>query len=216
MKAFYLLLLLVLILSSCSKNFLMLEDYYARASRKERKFLKSYHKTDSICIPIIKFHQRANLGTGAKGGASLTGNDIENLLRLSYSKSFNRPFCSSNKESIILRDVNFKKRSLDNCSTCCDEIIVPYLTITSYSYKNTEGGGGLTFVTDMGNDRHSFEYKLITSIYRNDTLIYMDNRMYWGKDLFSERGERLRYQVPQVVIDSLVTLTLQEYFKRVE
>ncbi|MCC5929450.1 MAG: hypothetical protein JJU28_09415 [Cyclobacteriaceae bacterium] len=89
------------------------------------------------------------------------------------------------------------------------------MIITSYTYRNIEGGGGLTFVEYMGNDRHSFEYKLVTSIYQNDTLVYMDNRAYWT-EVFSERGERLRYQVPQVVLDSLVSLTLKEYFKRVE
>lgn len=68
---------------------------------------------------------------------------------------------------------------------------------------------------DMGDDKHLLEYKLTTAIYQNDTLIYMDNRTHWT-EVFSERDEQLTYYVPQVVIDSLVTLTLQEYFKRME
>jgi hypothetical protein len=97
----------------------------------------------------------------------------------------------------------------------CENIILPTLTITSNSGKHIQGGGGMEPAEDMGNDKHILEYKLITSIYQNDTLIYMDNRTHWT-EVFSERGEQLMYQVPQVVIDSLVTLTLQEYFKRVK
>lgn len=74
---------------------------------------------------------------------------------------------------------------------------------------------GAATIVDTFNDKHIIEYKLITSIYQNDTLIYMDNRTHWT-EVFSERGEQLKYHVPQVVIDSLVTLTLQEYFKRME
>lgn len=73
----------------------------------------------------------------------------------------------------------------------------------------------MEFSHDTGDDIHRIEYKLITSIYSNDTLIYMDNRTYWT-EIISERDEQLTYHVPQVVIDSLVTLSLQEYFKRLE
>lgn len=216
MKRFYLLLLLVLILSSCGKNFLMLDDHYARANRKERMFLKSYHKTDSICIPRIKFRHEANIGRGTNGRVSIRREDVGNSIIQSFSRSFSMSFCDGNKESPLIQENEFSKSSPDNNgNSCCKKIIVPDLIITSYTSSNIEGGGGLTFVEDMGNDVHRFDYKLVTSIYQNDTLVYMDNRAYWTQ-VFTERDERLRYQVPQVVLDSLVSLTLQEYFKRVK
>jgi hypothetical protein len=205
-----------MILSSCGKNIFMLENYYGRPNRKERKFLESYQKVESICIPKIKFHHEGNTGRGTKGGASLTRHDIENSLRLSYSNSFNLPLCDSNQESVIPRDLDFIARSLENNNSCCDLTIFPYLIITSYSYRDSDGGGGSTFAVNLDNDRHSFVYRLVTSIYQNDALVYMDNRSYWGKDVFSERDERLRYQVPQEVIDTLVKLSLEEYFKRMK
>ena len=59
------------------------------------------------------------------------------------------------------------------------------------------------------------EYKLVTAIYQNDSQIYMDNHGF-RTEFFSERDEQVKCQVPQIVIDSLVTLSLQEYFKRME
>ncbi len=212
MRAFYLLLFFGIVLSSCSKNFLMLDDYYARANRKERKFLKSYQRTDSICIPKIKFHHEGKTWSRILINPETIGNSLSQ----SYSRSFDLAFCGSNKKSPLVQDSKFLKSSKDDYrDSCCEKVVVPDLIITTRTGRNIEGGGGLTFVTDMGNDRHRIEYKLITSIYENDALVYMDNHAYWT-EVFSERGEQLMYQVPQVIIDSLVTLTLQEYFKRVK
>jgi hypothetical protein len=87
--------------------------------------------------------------------------------------------------------------------------------VSTQSGKRIEGGGGLEWAEDMGDDRHLIEYKLITSIYQNDTLIYMDNRAYWTR-LIVERGSRVQHNVPQEVIDTLVKLSLEEYFKRMK
>jgi hypothetical protein len=87
--------------------------------------------------------------------------------------------------------------------------------VSTQSGKRIEGGGGLEWAEDMGDDRHLIEYKLITSIYQNDTLIYMDNRAYWTR-LIAERGTSVQHHVPQEVIDTLVKLSLEEYFKRMK
>jgi hypothetical protein len=193
----------------------MLENYYGRANRKERKFLKSYQETDSICIPKIRFHHKSNTGRGTTGSLSIRQEDIVSSLSQSYSNSFNLSFCGSNKDSPSIED-SFLKNNRDIYHDMYGkEVIVPDLIITSYTSRNIEGGGGLTFVEDMGNDRHRVEIKLVSSIYQNDTLVYMDNRTYWT-EVLSERDERLRYQVPQEVIDTLVKLSLEEYFKRMK
>jgi hypothetical protein len=105
--------------------------------------------------------------------------------------------------------------SIQSACQDCDAVIIPQLKITSKSLKNTYWGGPTGFSEDLGDDKHFLEYKLVTSIYRNDTLIYMDNRTHWT-EVISERGQQLEYQVPQEVIDTLVKLSLEEYFKRMK
>ena len=109
--------------------------------------------------------------------------------------------------------INVKRVEKD--TLCCNAVLIPDLIVTSYTSRNTEGGGGLELVYDMGNDKNWIEYKLVTAIYQNDSQIYMDNHGF-RTEFFSERDEQVKCQVPQIVIDSLVTLRLQEYFKRME
>ena len=212
MRAIYLILLFSIILISCSGNFLGLDDYFARTNRKERRFLKSYQETDSICIPKIKFHHENTIWSRVSVETSTIGDS----LRLAYSRKFNLPFCESNEESMLIQNYNFRTREFKkNHNSCCETFIVPDFIVTTHSGKNIEGGGGLSFVKDMGNDRHSIQCKLVTTIYQNDTLIYMDNHGFWT-EIFSERDEKVEIQIPKIIIDSLVTLSLQEYFKRME
>lgn len=216
MKTFRLIIIFGILLSSC-KNYFFLEDFYARANRKEKFLLESYPTNRTFCIPRIEYcHQidyRANITCC---GISFDQKSIGNSLNLSFAGLFHLSSCNKNEESFIIQNCSSGVEKNGSASNnCCDNRIVPKLIITSNSGKNTAGGGGLTFVEDMGDDRHLIEYKLITSIYQNDTLIYMDNRAYWTR-VASARGEQLQYQVPQEVIDTLVTLSLEEYFKRMK
>jgi hypothetical protein len=218
MKVFHLILFFGMFLSSCKGHFFY-EDLYTRANRREIKFAELYRKQDTFCISKIQFcHLIGHRGINTSSSIFFDPKSIGNSLKLSYSKFFQPLSCNRNKENIeniIIQNCYSTEKKLKLFNNCCDNIILPKLIITSNSGKNTEGGGGITFVQDMGDDRHLLEYKLITSIYQNDTLIYMDNRAYWTR-VISERGEQLHYQVPQEVIETLVTLSLEEYFKRVK
>jgi hypothetical protein len=216
MKTLLLIIVFGILLSSC-KNYFFLEDVYARVNRKERFFLESYETKGIFCFPKIEFcHQidhRANI-TGSR--ISFDPMSIGNSLNQSLSGLFQLSSCDEIKESFIIQDCSPRVEKNGNLSNdCCENSFVPKLIITSNSGKNTAGGGGLTFVEDMDDDRHLIEYKLITSIYQNDTLIYMDNRAYWTR-LIAERGSRVQHHVPQEVIDTLVKLSLEEYFKRMK
>ncbi|MBX2947294.1 MAG: hypothetical protein KF725_15805 [Cyclobacteriaceae bacterium] len=142
---------------------------------------------------------------------------------MAYTKSFSDVKFVSNSKTSFDANCHFAAKVLpqnfkiseNDSSERYSNIIIPQLRILSKSIKSVYWGGPMGFSEDMGDDKHLLEYKLITSIYKNDTLIYMDNRTHWT-EVFSERGEQLHYQVPQEVIDTLVTLSLEEYFKRVK
>ena len=75
-----------------------LDDYFARANRKERKYLKSYQEIESICIPKVKFRHEANTGIGTDGSLSINRLGIGNLLRESYSRCLDLSICTRDKK----------------------------------------------------------------------------------------------------------------------
>ena len=225
MKTISLILLLSSFLYSC-KSHVFYEDLYARKNGKQKMFQEAYQKLDNYCINQIKichFTEPPGIKWAITGSSiSLDQNSIENSLKQSYSRLFQISYYEREIGYLLKNDCNSiehilttNQKSESTNFTCYRNMIIPQLSITSKSGKRIEGGGGMEFAEDMGDDRHLLEYKLITSIYRNDSLIYMDNQAHWTS-VHSERGEKLNYMVPQEVIDTLVTLTLQEFFKRVK
>lgn len=218
--------LVFLIFASIScKNASFYKNRYTRADRGSRLFHEQYSTENDYCLGEIRnCHFIKTPGfLSSSGKIFFTLDSIENTLRMSYSRQlsvisveptervfFDRncavPPGVINSESDILSRESEKR---------CPFLIYPQFEVMSNSIKNMDGGGGMEAAMDMDDDKHLLEYKLTTAIYQNDTLIYMDNRTHWT-EVFSERGEQVIYQVPQVIIDSLVTLTLQEYFKRME
>lgn len=91
-----------------------------------------------------------------------------------------------------------------------------FLKINYHSSMNIVSGIVVETSNDAGNDKHHLKYKLALALYNErNNLIYIDNRAHWT-NVFSERGEQLEYEVPQKVVDSLVKLSLQEYYKRLK
>lgn len=216
-------LLLIMFISLGCKNHAFYTDLYARDGRRNLLLLKTYPKVQEAKISDI-FICHKNEPTVASTGSRviLNRNSIKSTIAFAFGNHFEVEDLVVVENAFFNRDCNSQqKRALEKVSSRSHkpkglEIeLSPILEIITRSGKRTEGGGGLEFLEDMGDDKHLLEYKLTTAIYQNDTLIYMDNRTHWT-EVFSERGEQLMYQVPQVVIDSLVTLTLQEYFKRVK
>lgn len=225
MKAISQILCLSFFLCSC-KSHVFYEDLYARKNRKQMMFKEAYQNQDNYCIHSLKICHFVELPgiRRAITGSSITLNQniIESSMKQSYSRLLPISYCETETGFSFKQDCNSIAKSLiinqtnsSNSFDCCGNMIIPHLSITSQSGKRIEGGGGMEFAEDMGDDRHLLEFKLVTSIYENGSLIYMDNQAHWTR-VRSERGEQLHYQIPQEVIETLVTLSLQEYFKRVK
>lgn len=223
MKTIYLFAITGISLISC-KNSFFYTDLYTRADRKNKFFEQSYSRQSEFCIHKIQIcHLTETTGRlSTNGKIYFDRESIELIIQQAYSRSLNTTSMSAPKQDSFDKNCATQNELSIASNTpshkgerICKNFVLPQFSVSTKSIKRSEGGGGMTPAFDAGDDKHLLEYKLITSIYQNDTLIYMDNRTHWT-EILSERGEQLMYQVPQVVIDSLVTLTLQEYFKRVK
>ncbi|MCH6198851.1 hypothetical protein MMU07_04635 [Aquiflexum sp. LQ15W] len=226
MWQFRLIVFFAIFCCSC-KSHVFFEDLYARKSSREKYFRRDYVPVEATCIfqgRVCHDIDIPGLPQGITNSRIFFDHDsITSLISIAFSEAF--PGSSLNQVSGISnwRHCDYVGKDLSGIfdlpssfqSQACNRIVYLQLQITTQTGKRIEGGGGLEWAEDMGDDRHLIEYKLITSIYQNDTLIYMDNRAYWTR-VASARGEQLHYQVPQEVIDTLVKLSLEEYFKRMK
>lgn len=207
------------------QRFFWYENLYARESRIQRIFQNSYEAQDTFIIKQIKIcHDVGSAAyAGTVGRILFNFHSIENSLKESYSKLLPVTFEHQGKEGLLEVDCRYYfkvppdnlQEIANDLESCTGNVVLPILIIFSKSSKRLEGGGGMEFVEDMGDNLHLLMYKLITTIYKNDSLVYVDNRAYWTREV-SERGIDLQYDVPEVIIDSLVSLSLEEYFKRVK
>jgi hypothetical protein len=215
-------MLTLVILTVACKNSIFYPNHFIRQNKKSTFIKSGYAYEDSILLKVNLCHYH-NL----EWTPNTTGNLVLNPLQIQHNliQSYSRYFSFIQEPKIEKAyfgvDCDIKAEDILSKATPQKDGIhsspqlFASLRISSASMKRLEGGGGLEIAEDMGDDKHRMEYKLITSVYKNGTVIYMDSRIHWT-NIFSDRGEQLKYQVPQVVIDSLVTLTLQEYFKRME
>lgn len=226
MKQSVILILLVVFIVGC-KNRFFYPNSFIRVDRHARFYHANYSKHYHYCIPEFRSchytELRGNALAMSSGKIFFRRDSVEHTIQNAYRRFFNvsgqlpleptffdrKCFTPSSLYSETLDAFRFESTDI------CENVILPTLIIISNSGKHIDGGGGMEPAEDMGDDKHLLEYKLTTAIYQNDTLIYMDNRTHWTS-VISERDEQLTYHVPQVIIDSLVTLTLQEYFKRME
>jgi hypothetical protein len=221
MKKIFLCLFFVVSLQAC-KGPVFYSETYVRADRKSRFILDVYSVKDQMNIyqtGISLIVNPANrLSTSSE--ISFSKDSIDRSVKKALSGIFTNSRLCCEQSLDFGQDYNSKDEVLrfnllnesDLCR-CEQMVLIPQLRITSKSIKSVDFGAGLVY--DTGDDKHLLEYKLVTSIYRNDSLIYMDNRTHWT-EVISARGEQLQYQVPQEVIDTLVKLSLEEYFKRMK
>ncbi|MBL7844504.1 MAG: hypothetical protein JNK44_11620 [Cyclobacteriaceae bacterium] len=212
--------------TSC-KNAFFYTDLYSRANRKSTFFEKNYNPINTLTIDEIRicrevdwpgrhrtrgkiFFQRDSLEESIR-------NALENHFNKVIYKASQKPFWDENCDSIVVKNYRSKAKAFEG-QEHKEYSIFAALNIVPQTSKNVDVGqvgvGQVEFI-DLGNDIHRLEYKFIVAISENRTLLYMDSRSHWT-EVFSERDEQLHYQVPQEVIETLVTLSLEEYFKRVK
>jgi hypothetical protein len=221
-KWFFWLIFLTGLLYSC-KNSFFYNNGYARKYQKLKRVDKNYNVIDRavmVGLDLCILEQSSDFTSGKIifNREQLISQTIESFKKKFTHFDFieknidvsNGP-CNSKLSGGFLDHLNFVSDS--NFQNSVN--LFSKLFIYGHSQRNREGAGGLELSIDLGNDRHALEYTLITGLMIGDSIIYVDTRTHWT-NTFSERGEQLKYHVPQVVIDSLVTLTLQEYFKRME
>jgi len=209
-------------LISC-KNSFWYTNLYTRKSSKLKQFRENYKAVDNV--QLGKLHLCYSYNRSRKqvvGNLQVETSQLIDSLLESYSRKFDHLNVSESAISIDgTRCLFDSKKSINalhqGTKSTIETPVKLYcqLSVIVASQRNLEGGGGLELTEDMGNDKHLLEYYLITALAQGESLLYIDNRVHWS-EAFSERGEQLKYEVPQIVIDSLVTLSLEEYFKRVE
>ena len=221
MKRLLRFLFLILSLTAC-KNAAFYTDMYTRVGKKSTFLQKQYELTDSLEVKEIRICLQPEIPTRyyTSGeiifrrdslGASLQ-RAITRHFKPIYNQSQWKQFWESNCESFTAKKHRVLERKPQDRQNQ-KHSLVAVLNISSLTSKRIEGGGGISWPEDMGDDIHRLKYKLIVAIFQNETLLYMDSRTHWT-EVISERGTQLKYQVPQVTIDSLTSLSLRECFKR--
>jgi hypothetical protein len=222
----YLLLILTL-LSLCScKNSFWYTDLYTRKSNRLKQVNRSYEKLEIVELGnfhLCYFYNPSGIVRREVGKLEIDPGQVADSALDSYRTNFNELVVKesdvsiSNTKCLFDSKDSFVRFNQDSHSIPEKNHIRLYsqLSFTVESQRNLEGGGGMELTEDMGDDRHKLEYFLITALVQDDEIVYLDNRVHWT-EVFSERGEQLKYEVPQIVIDSLVSLSLEEYFKRVK
>lgn len=220
----YLLISILLFVISSCKNGFFYTDLYVRKTSSLKHIQKHYESDYKIKVAGLHFcllENPSGIVRKSVGSLTITHSQIVDNLITSYGNRFedfafneksidisNAQCRWQNKESII--------QSIKDDPKNCESQIELYaqLKLVIESQRNLDGGGGLELTEDLGNDKHVMEYFLITALSKDGSLIYMDNIIHWT-EVFYDRGEIIQYNIPQETIDSLVTLSLEQYFERV-
>lgn len=188
-------------------------------------FFENYESIDSISISELSFCKNRKIPTMNSTSGQIRFNT--RALEVSLKKSIEKNLAE-------IRNNVTRKQSWDfDCSKILkNDLVAPNeqklkglgkayslrinFVIDYHSSKNIDSGTLIETSNDLGNDEHHIKYKLVLALLNStESIIFMDNRAHWT-EVFSERGEQLEYEIPQKIIDSLVTLSLEEYYKRLE
>lgn len=220
------LILLSLILYSC-KGSLFYTNLYTRDGRSSSYFKKEYRQKDSIILNSINICKQSrkppNKFNQTDGYLIFDVWSLENSLKIVIENNLSiinalpervNPW-NFNCLDIKRRHLIKNKPDYDIHNDAKIHMDV-YFNIKDMTAENLDVdiSGPLTYF-DLGNDITKIEYKLIIALFHQDNLLYMDNQAYWT-EVFSKRGEKLQYKVPQNIIDSLVTKNLAEYKRRLK
>lgn len=159
-----------------------------------------------------------------KGDLVFNKIQIEKSIQNSFQKSFSNIVYEPNKITKWETSCNnFTKEILMNKSIISkNESNRPYHMWISFGIdytieKNLDFSGiwRASAYEDIGDDISKIKFKLVTSLFYKDSLIYMDNHAYntWIR---TKRGKQFNYDIPEQIIDSLVTKSLAEYKKRLK
>jgi hypothetical protein len=223
MKGATWLVFLFFLLGSC-KNAFFYTDLYTRTNRKSTYFQREYDDIGSmsldhlsICreikVPImystsgmIFFHRDAISNSIVEA--------IDSRFTISENLLKSNSFWDRNCGEIAKRNYRIRKFGRDNSENKGYSFFGEF-SVVAQTTRNIDSGPVVVTAVDLGNDIHRLEYKFTAALFDNGKLIYMDSRTHWT-EVISDRGEQLYYQVPQEVIDTLVKLSLEEYFKRIK
>lgn len=227
MKKFIILFLCTILLSSCGLKYLF--NKYSRNSKSSTYFEKNYKRIDTIQLNQIRICKKRNDPSRTniektQGNIIFNNNSIENSLK-KYLKSNLKNLKYKNNQNVnwskscknLTRKTLQQKDLLPESYSNENYHIEVAFNINYVTKKNLDisGDWGAGAYDDLGNDISKIEYKLIIALFHRNSLIYMDNYAHWT-EILSERGEKLDYKVPEKIIDSLVTNSLDEYNKRLK
>lgn len=218
----------LLLFTSC-KSHLFYLDSYSRDGKRTTFHKKEYKKPNSIFLNSIVFCKQKKDPTYLQyyktgGDIIFNINSLEKIIRKSLKNSFinitHDEHIDDIKWSNSCKNIDSNtfrnKEILPNSFSSKRYHIQVSFNIDYLIKKNLESdvSGGFTYA-DLGDDLSEIKYKLVVALFFKDDLIYMDNHAHWTK-IYSKRGEKLHYEVPQNIIDSLVTKSLAEYKKRLK
>ncbi|WP_299521857.1 hypothetical protein [Winogradskyella sp.] len=187
---------------------------------------KQYQKIDSIQLNEIRICKKRNKDT-----LSVTNTDGDIIFDLTtIKKSLEKSLNSRWKNIQYYQGLN------DEWNTSCkslkrknllDKKLLPksytskkYHLLLSFNIEYTieknldiSGVWGTSTYQDIGDNISKVEYELVSALFYRDSLLYMGNQKYryWFS---SKRSEKIEHEIPENIIDSLVTKSLVDYNKR--
>jgi len=199
--------------------------FFLVSCRSNHHFKKNYSEIDSIekvsirlCkdrkIPILGYTS-GSITFNSKSLRSKILNSIkEKHFYVAEHDELDRFLWDTNCDNLIARNFKDSNKSIKNKNTTSNKYFINIsLHLTYMTRKNIEYGAAFEPSVDIGNDAHEIKYKFVLALFKNKLLEYMDRQIY-RITIFSPRNENINYEVPQKIIDSLVTKSLAEYKKR--
>lgn len=213
----------IIFLISCKSSLNYFESY-ARDGKKSTYLKKKYKRIDAInkvkiklCkereIPILG-HTDGAITFNSKSLKEAIVNSMKNHFKNIEHKESNTGAWSWGCEQVNAKNYRNSKTELAESNTNTEKNYVDVTFQLKYmTSKNIEYGAFFESSADLGNDAHQVKYKIIVALFKNGVLEYMYNQAHWTV-ILSERSEKLHYEVPQEVIDTLVNNSLKEYYNR--
>ena len=220
---------LILCMISCQ---LYNDNGMYRGKRASRYYKKTYKPIDSIKINKIRICKKQNNDINkiliTKGELNIRLEHVEqhimsklkdNFKYLDY-KLYNDTTGSFNCAYLTRRNVFLDNYKIDARSS--NKYNLEVTLDLFYTSKRDANIGGFTLggfhtasMMVLDRDIHFIHHVLRMAIFYKNELIYMDNYIH-QKRITSDIDKNVHYEVPLQAIDSLVTGSLSEYYKRLE
>jgi len=218
---------LVFVLQGCNAAW-VLQGFYTKSKRVPEVYSEAYQLVDDVEVPLIyyctnQFYRRGPVR--AQSELNISTKEIKETL-IKSMKSTNA-FQQVDTEQLEMKYLGAcDLKTLRTYQLNLDEIkltdedyklyLLPVIVInidSDVDWLTLDSYGAITLIEDSGRDIHWVKYELNMNLISKRERIY-GRTFFYMDSLYTSRHDTLQVSMKQEMMDSLVSLTLDEYQKR--